>query len=190
MSKVGRLRDTRLVDTQATLAACVAAIAKSISSYVLTQHQEDYPHLEHMCDAARLLVHTFHEQNNIRQKIIIASLNSTWQAVLSKTQSDDFLFGKNLTEVLKSAKLLEQSAAQLKPKSVSTSKNLKAPPRPPPPHPQGMGGHKPPYRRPRSQNRPTNRAPRNDSRSSRNNHPGTTDRNIGTSTGLSPIDDK
>ncbi|OXU31272.1 hypothetical protein TSAR_014169 [Trichomalopsis sarcophagae] len=71
-----------------------------------------------------------HDETAIRRSLIVANVNNATKDTLRKTATDEFLFGSKLSENLKAAKLIEQSAGELKvPKSSSTksTKNFKPP---------------------------------------------------------------
>lgn len=94
--------------------------------------------LEHLCAAGKLLAATHHQELVARKHCIYPSVDKKVKSILEELQSDEFLFGKDLSEKIKFAKLIEKVGLDLKPQSVvkktftrsmtpSTSGNWKGP---------------------------------------------------------------
>ncbi|KAJ8677806.1 hypothetical protein QAD02_013593 [Eretmocerus hayati] len=172
MNETTRSRDGRIVERQEKLGACVSAISKLLSPLLVRRDPEDNPIIECLSDACRLLMDAIHDEISVRRKLVVANVSSHMKETLSTTAADEYLFGKKLAEDLKTAKIIGQSAADLKPKKpqVPKSKNPKGPPRQQnKPIASTSGGQKPPTsttqqsRQPRSQD--YHHRPRNSSRS-------------------------
>lgn len=124
-------KDTRVVTRQQRIAACLASLGKSLSLVLKTNHPEHLTLLENLSDAARLLADVQHDDSQIRRSLILSSLNTSVKDTLNSSPVDEWLFGKDLDEQVKAAKLLERSTKDLKPEAKlqgSTSKNSKGPP--------------------------------------------------------------
>ncbi|XP_074110238.1 uncharacterized protein LOC141534654 [Cotesia typhae] len=89
-----------------------------------------------LSDTARVLVDLQRDESLTRRLIITANINPALKETLNSTSMDEWLFGKNLEESLKTAKLIERSSKELKPVSKGNTgpkpKNSKVPPQQPP----------------------------------------------------------
>ena len=80
----------------------------------------------------RLLADSIHDETVIRRSLILASINISIKDTLSSSTADEFLFGNKLSDNLKSAKIIEQSAQDLRAQKTShlrSTKNFKGPSR-------------------------------------------------------------
>lgn len=109
-------RDRWLIGKQARLSACLAGVALELSELILSEDHARIPAIERLCDVSLMLADTFFEETNIRRRLIISALDSSWRSALRQTVSDEWLFSKNLQDLLKAFKVLSQSALDLKPK--------------------------------------------------------------------------
>ena len=85
--------------------------------------------------ASRLIVATQREEALIRRSLNLMNLNAPLKQTLLSSSTNEWLFGHDLEEKLKTAKTLERSSedskAQTKTQQTKTLKNLKASPRQP-----------------------------------------------------------
>lgn len=90
--------------------------------------------LENLSDAARLLADIQHDDSLMRRNMILSNLNTSLKDTLNCSPVDEWLFGKDLDEQLKLAKVLERASKDLRPEMKVQnpgSKNIKgAPSRP------------------------------------------------------------
>ncbi|XP_076674666.1 uncharacterized protein LOC143372404 [Andrena cerasifolii] len=120
-----RTRDNRIIDKQERLGACISGLGKIISTLLLRDVADDLPVIECLSDVCRFIADSVHDES-----LLLANINNTMRGTLTTTAVHESLYGKNLSENLKSAKLLEQSAADLKvskPPVFKSSKNSKGP---------------------------------------------------------------
>ncbi|XP_043278364.1 uncharacterized protein, partial [Venturia canescens] len=125
-------RDERIAAKQVKLAACIAAVGKMFLG-VLNDSQERLSLLGRLSDTGRLLADLLHDESAVRRSLVLANIGSSFKEVLSSSTADDFLFGRQLDEKVKAAKVLENTSRELgtsrADSSVKGPKNLKFPPR-------------------------------------------------------------
>ena len=127
-------RDTRIILKQQKIAAALSALAKVLSSLVKDgKDLQEIPTIECLSDAIRLLADIQRDESLIRRSLIISNINVSLRDALTQTKCGNFLFGEKLEEIIKSAKALESTVKELRPKSKAPSskapKNSGAPPR-------------------------------------------------------------
>lgn len=129
-------RDKYLMNAQNIRGSAMAALGTGIS-LLLTPNEDgvdEYKLLECFADAGRLLACAHRLDTISRKAIIVPSLDKKVKAILDDTKSDVFLFGDNLTEKLKAAKIIEKTSLELKPATQkqpqqgNSSGNWKGPP--------------------------------------------------------------
>ncbi|KAL7287073.1 hypothetical protein TKK_0018694 [Trichogramma kaykai] len=121
-----RNRDARLVQKHAKLQACTGAIAKVFTELVKRDDDRDVPLIEALSAASRLIIDSMHEESAVRKALIMSNVNPGFKDVLSSTQPDEFLFGKNLSEGLKQAQLTTKDV-QILARKPTQPKNSKGP---------------------------------------------------------------
>ncbi|XP_053994703.1 uncharacterized protein LOC128884996 [Hylaeus volcanicus] len=132
-------RDHRIVEKQERIAACLAALGKAISISLKLDSSQKLELLEKLSDMGRLLASVHREDSLVRKGLILASLNSSLKNTLSDTSVDEWLFGTDLEEKIKTAKNLERTSKDLRPvrklpqqsNAQKKTKNWKGPPRQP-----------------------------------------------------------
>lgn len=124
-------RDIRLSNLQAQLGAGVSAIGTALNSIVINKEENRKIAIEALGDAARLLLDLFYQETKARQKLITINLNKDSQQVFQKASADEWLFGTQLEEKLKTSRDLARSSLELKLAKQTPKKNLnkKSPPR-------------------------------------------------------------
>lgn len=141
-----RTRDKRIMNKHEKLAA-IAGVTKTISMLLSRESTEDITIIECLSDVCRLITDAMHGETSIRRCLILTNVSSSIKEILNKAPVDNFLFGKKLSEELKAAKIIEQSAEDLKLKKTtqyksSGPKNWRGPPRQQPKAPSmTAGGH-------------------------------------------------
>ncbi|XP_076549239.1 uncharacterized protein LOC143306884 [Osmia lignaria lignaria] len=108
-------RDKRIVEKQERIAACLAAVGKAIAITLKIDDPKKVELFEKLSDGGRLLASIHREESLARKGLILANLNSSFKATLSNTSIDEWLFGVDLDEKLKTAKNLEKASKELKP---------------------------------------------------------------------------
>ncbi|CAG9759773.1 unnamed protein product [Ceutorhynchus assimilis] len=130
----GKKRDDRLWNIQNLVGTALAAVGKAETILLKKQDKDDETLAVIGClsDAGRLLAKVHHSESEARRSIILGfSLQSNLQPLLKEAllaaPLDCWLFGKDLSERLKAAKVLEKLVADLKvvkPRPVLQAKNL------------------------------------------------------------------
>ena len=70
ITDVARFRDKRILDKQQKLAACLAAIGKTIQTLLNNEEHLDVPVLENLSDSCRLVVDAMHDETAVRRSLI------------------------------------------------------------------------------------------------------------------------
>ncbi|CAB0037989.1 unnamed protein product [Trichogramma brassicae] len=107
------------------LLALSLAIISTVSTH--DERSENIAVIEAACDTARLVIDAMRDETLIRRSLVLSSINSAVRDTLVSTDPDDWLFGRELSEKLRQAKLTGQDARLLAKKTTSSqlSKNGK-----------------------------------------------------------------
>ena len=127
-------RDDRIMTKQEKIAACMAANGKALSN-ILTNEKENLALVEFLSDSSRLLADMHHDESLVRRSLILANINASVKETLNVSAIDEWLFGSDLDEKLKSRKAMEISCKDIRPIAKNQppkgTKNVKTPPRQP-----------------------------------------------------------
>lgn len=107
-------RDKRIVEKQERIAACLGALGKAISIALKVKGSQKIILLENLNEAGRLLA-SVHRGKSIARRSLILANHSGLRDTLSNTSVDEWLFGSNLEDIIKSAKIMKQASKELKP---------------------------------------------------------------------------
>lgn len=80
-----------------------------------------------LLDTAKITADMFHEESNVRKFCALSHLDKARQKILLAIQSNNYLFGNNLVESLRSAKAVSQSVAELRPTSSGSKSKKRSP---------------------------------------------------------------
>ncbi|KAB0796900.1 hypothetical protein PPYR_10961 [Photinus pyralis] len=137
-------RDERLQAVQRQIGASVAALGKLLTALLSAEEKEEGAYLEWIGltgDACRLLTDLHCQQSEARKSLLNLNFRKELKDVILEARSDEFLFGKNLSDRIKEAKAMERSGLDLKQKKTPTLQRK--------PFSQNQGNYKsPPKRRP------------------------------------------
>ena len=128
LSESMRKRDERLVKTQIQLAAAITALGRSISIQ-LDEQEPDTKILTCTTDAAKLLNDAFYNQVKLRRSLILPFVDQSLKQTLEESPFDEWLFGSELSERIRSVKTMQQTSSGLKPTPVKKHLNFKSLPR-------------------------------------------------------------
>jgi len=126
-------RDERIIEKQEKIAASLAGVGKTIELVLKSNPANKKEYLEPLTGVARLLADLQYDETSIRRSLILKNIKAPFKDTLKDVSSDEWLFGKDLTEKIKAAKVLQQSTKDLKTVSKQSaeqgknSKNLKGP---------------------------------------------------------------
>lgn len=128
-------RYTRLMQTQQQIASSLSAIGLALTTMLDKEEGEkNRDYIELLSNAGRLLANVHFSESKSRRELIALNLNKELKETLVSTPISGLLFGNNLEDRIKTAKELEKSGQQLKPKKLrsqssvvqSTSENYKS----------------------------------------------------------------
>lgn len=112
-------RDERLSRQQAQISASLSAISKTIT-FLLNKEEggansgdDSKEIIEHLGDTGRLLADIHHTFSMSRRDLVSLNLNKDLKDPLMDSPVDEWLFGEDLNERLKTAKDLQASSKQL-----------------------------------------------------------------------------
>ena len=125
-------RDDRLSRKQSQLSAALTGVAKLMASFITAEDAVGKQHFDDLAAVSRLLLDSFHEENNIRRALISSNLDETVAEALKDTVSGQWLFGDNVIERIKAFKAFDQSVLEicrkkLKPKNPQDPPQVKTP---------------------------------------------------------------
>lgn len=124
-------RDQRIVEKQEKITASLAGTIKAIEIILKSNSPEKTQLLESLNSVMRLLTDLQHDETEIRRNLILKNIKASMKDTLKDSKSDQWLFGNELSEKLKTAKTLQKSTNDLKPvkkpSSDNNSKNYYAP---------------------------------------------------------------
>lgn len=106
-------RDKAIEFKQKQLASVITCLGQAISR-LITNKEKDTELLKMLMDASRILCDCQHTDSNTRKSFMLSTLKPDMKAQLQNTKIDKFLFGENLQETIKSAKVINKSGLELK----------------------------------------------------------------------------
>lgn len=101
-------RDEKIAARQNQICASITAIGSVLSE--LLENEGDKKYIQALSDAGRLLLDVINKENKSRKELISINLNSKLKETLDSAKTDEWLFGKDLEEIINSSKSLEQSS--------------------------------------------------------------------------------
>lgn len=127
-------RDERIVEKQEKVTASLAGVGKVIELLIKSNPADKKQYLEPLNAVAKLLADLQHDETSIRRSLILKNIKAPFRDTLKDLSSDEWLFGKELSEKIKAAKVLQQSSKELKQPAKQSSdqgknpKNSRGPP--------------------------------------------------------------
>lgn len=124
-------RDARLVSKQEKVTTCVAALGTILTKLLNREVVDSLTLFGTLSDVGRLLVDLQRDETLTRRALVLGNLNAGVKDILNATTVDEWLFGSQLDENIKTAKSLERSSKELKfvakVPAKQASKNFKSP---------------------------------------------------------------
>ncbi|KAF6210509.1 hypothetical protein GE061_013615 [Apolygus lucorum] len=117
------IKDNAQTDLQALIATSLSALGANFN--ILLDPLTDIPNetrkflLANSVDSAKLSTHLFHKISINRRNAIFPLLHKNVREQCDKTPPNNFLFGSDLSEKIKSAKMLEAAGKDLRPPQTS-----------------------------------------------------------------------
>ena len=116
MQETAIKRDKHFLECQNIIGSAIASVGSALS-LILTEDEEGCDELliiERLSDSMRFLADLFKKQTVCRRAFILPGLKPKLKAALEKTNSEGFLFGKELAEKIKQVGVMEKMAKALK----------------------------------------------------------------------------
>ncbi|XP_028178029.1 uncharacterized protein LOC114365611 [Ostrinia furnacalis] len=117
LTEINNKKDAYSQTKQNQLASCLSALGKALN-LTLFKSKEDTTSQEiikSLSDAGRLLCDYHFKESQSRRYAVINSLNKDTRDTIKNTKIDDFLFGSDLADHLKSSKAISKSGMELRP---------------------------------------------------------------------------
>lgn len=107
-------KDSYSEQKQNQMASCISAIGKALN--VALSQTENIPQdiIKTLSDAGRLICDTHYRESLSRRFTIINAISKQKREIIKNTKIDDYLFGSNLSDYLKSTKAITMSASELR----------------------------------------------------------------------------
>lgn len=109
-------RDDRLREKQIEISAALSAVGHVLTSFLTSEDLEN-PLIEVVGDVGRILADLHFNETQSRRILSGTGINKKFQNTMTSSTPDERLFGGDLGERLRSAKVLERSATKLKQKT-------------------------------------------------------------------------
>ncbi|KAH9627646.1 hypothetical protein HF086_009796 [Spodoptera exigua] len=122
-------RDKGIEAKQKQMASAISGLSVIINT-LITSNTKDTETLQKLVDICRILCDIQHGDSITRRNFILFSLKNYIKNHLKSTRIDTFLFGENLSDILKTAKAVNKTGTELKVSSSSKSVPKKQKPAP------------------------------------------------------------
>ncbi|KAI5633197.1 hypothetical protein NE865_14076 [Phthorimaea operculella] len=130
MSDQAKKRDHSISIKQKQIAVAISSLGGLLSKIISNKNEVDKKEIvTRVCDAGRILCDLFYEDNKSRRFFALESLNKEMRHSLRQREPEEFLFGKNLCEGIRTAKAVAKAAQDLKIKYKDRHLNLPGPSR-------------------------------------------------------------
>lgn len=105
-------RDATLLQKQNQIGVALAALSQ-LTEMILRNETSKQTLLKPLSDACRMLCDSHHIETRTRRSIIMSSINTTLRDALANANRDKYLFGEDLSEKLKAAKIVQKTGESL-----------------------------------------------------------------------------
>lgn len=125
LSEAVTKRDKAIETKQKLMSSAISSLGEAITQ-LLTAKEKNSNLLRLLMDTGRILCDCQHNDTVTRRNYVIYSVKKEMKEYLQNTKVDNFLFGQNLSDTLKTAKAIHKSGAELKtPVSKAPAANTK-----------------------------------------------------------------
>lgn len=114
LSEINAKKDQFNQNKQEQLGSCLAALGKVLNILLSSEQYNPQDLIKPIGDAGRLLCDYHYKESQSRRYGIINTLNKEIRDTIKNSKIDEFLFGADLAEQLKSAKAITRSGSELK----------------------------------------------------------------------------
>lgn len=126
LTDINNKKDIYSQSKQNHLASCLSAVGKALNLTLLKSKDVSLQEImKSLSDAGRLLCDFHFKESQSRRYAIINTLNKETRDTVKNTKIDDFLFGCDLAEHLKSSKAISKSGMELRPTSTDNRQKPK-----------------------------------------------------------------
>ncbi|KAH0562932.1 hypothetical protein KQX54_001655, partial [Cotesia glomerata] len=108
-------RDKKIADKQQKVSVCLSTLGSMLSNLLKGVTLDSLTLISNLSDIGRILIDLQCDVTLTRRLIISSNLNSAMKETLNATTADEWLFGKDLGDTLKTAKSLKRSSKDLNP---------------------------------------------------------------------------
>ncbi|KAJ8687834.1 hypothetical protein QAD02_023628 [Eretmocerus hayati] len=114
LSEAAIKRDSHIESNQKLTGTALTALGSAVSSLLTCKNYSRVKLLETLHDTGKILSELHHEQLESRKACILPITNKNMKSVLQKAKPDEYLFGSNLSDKIKEAKVMEKVGNDLK----------------------------------------------------------------------------
>lgn len=114
LTEVNNKKDIYSQSRQNQLTSCLAAIGKVLNGALARNRNIPQDIIKPLSDAGRLLCDYHHKESLSRRYAAMNSLSKETKDVLKNTKIDEFLFGSDLAEKLKTSKAISKSGLEMR----------------------------------------------------------------------------
>ncbi|KAJ8679755.1 hypothetical protein QAD02_015542 [Eretmocerus hayati] len=114
LSEAAIKRDSHIESNQKLTGTALTALGSAVSSLLTCKNYSRVKLLETLHDTGKILSELHHEQLESRKACILPITNKNMKSVLEKAKPDEYLFGSNLSDKIKEAKVMEKVGNDLK----------------------------------------------------------------------------
>ncbi|CAG9821441.1 unnamed protein product [Phaedon cochleariae] len=112
-------QDSFLTKVQEQLSAAICAVAIPLNTFFSSAADDTNPHLLHLANAAKLLADVHHTISSHRRYGVSGTLDHSVKKTVMDRPIDEWLFGSNLGDNVKSTKEIQKASADLKLKRIN-----------------------------------------------------------------------
>ncbi|KAI8435966.1 hypothetical protein MSG28_004126 [Choristoneura fumiferana] len=114
ISDAAKNRDKKLESTQQQLGVGLTALGRAMTLAITDYDKEKMTVIKHMNNAARILTDLHFNETRGRKLLITPTLDKNFLELVKDVGHDEYLYGKNLSENIKTLKSIENSSKTIK----------------------------------------------------------------------------
>ncbi|XP_059058086.1 bromodomain-containing protein 4-like [Achroia grisella] len=114
LSDTSLKKDSYSEQKQNQMSSCISAIGKALNLALTQVENTPQEIIKTLSDAGRLLCDTHYRESLSRRFTIVNSISKQKREIIKNTKIDEYLFGSNLSEHLKTSKVISTSASELR----------------------------------------------------------------------------
>lgn len=126
LSEVTQKRDSKIINRQKMIGKLMTCLGKSLTN-ILKGNINSKILVEEINDAAKIAADVYHDDSSLRKSYALAGASKVVREAIKSTKTDEFLFGKDCAEKIKSAQTIEKTGAQIKAPEKTQNKSFPKP---------------------------------------------------------------